>query len=125
MGRSCGRPRVKRDGCRLRRNSQSVGSSVARTSFYADRNVFFHWCGNLTVGARGAGVVIAFFGNNHDRTVSAKNATRGTSLCIFLQFMRSEERVVGKECVSTCKSWWWPCHLKKKLILVYTIVKHL
>src|SRR3546814_15971749 len=109
MGRSCGRPRVKRDGCRLRRNSQSVGSSVARTSFYADRNVFFHWCGNLTVGARGAGVVIAFFGNNHDRTVSAKNATRGTSLCI-----RSEERRVGTECVSTCRSRGSPNHQKKK-----------
>src|SRR3546814_13777105 len=21
---------------------------------------------------------------------------------------RSEERRVGKECVSTCRSWWWP-----------------
>src|SRR3546814_9517904 len=23
---------------------------------------------------------------------------------------RSEERRVGKECVSTCRSGWWPCH---------------
>src|SRR3546814_16454918 len=23
---------------------------------------------------------------------------------------RSEERRVGKECVSTCRSWWWPYH---------------
>src|SRR3546814_14749907 len=23
---------------------------------------------------------------------------------------RSEERRVGKECVSTCRSRWWPCH---------------
>src|SRR3546814_13895222 len=23
---------------------------------------------------------------------------------------RSEERRVGKECVSTCRSWWWPSH---------------
>src|SRR3546814_5093836 len=23
---------------------------------------------------------------------------------------RSEERRVGKECVSTCRSWWSPCH---------------
>src|SRR3546814_11657333 len=23
---------------------------------------------------------------------------------------RSEERSVGKECVSTCRSRWWPCH---------------
>src|SRR3546814_17159468 len=27
---------------------------------------------------------------------------------------RSEERRVGKECVSTCRSWWSPYHSKKK-----------
>src|SRR3546814_12221765 len=27
---------------------------------------------------------------------------------------RSEERRVGKECVSTCRSRWSPCHKKKK-----------
>src|SRR3546814_17547530 len=27
---------------------------------------------------------------------------------------RSEERRVGKECVSTCRSRWWPYHYKKK-----------
>src|SRR3546814_12997305 len=27
---------------------------------------------------------------------------------------RSEERRVGKECVSTCRSRWWPYHLKNK-----------
>src|SRR3546814_17460183 len=27
---------------------------------------------------------------------------------------RSEERRVGKECVSTCRSRWWPNHYKKK-----------
>src|SRR3546814_15465070 len=26
---------------------------------------------------------------------------------------RSEERRVGKECVSTCRSWWSPSHSKK------------
>src|SRR3546814_15381408 len=25
-------------------------------------------------------------------------------------YVRSEERRVGKECVSTCRSRWWPCH---------------
>src|SRR3546814_12008760 len=29
--------------------------------------------------------------------------------------MRSEERRVGKECVSTCRSRWSPYHYKKKL----------
>src|SRR3546814_16657466 len=27
----------------------------------------------------------------------------------------SEERRVGNECVSTCNSWWWPFHSKKKM----------
>src|SRR3546814_13820249 len=29
-------------------------------------------------------------------------------------YYRSEERRVGKECVSTCRSRWWAYHLKKK-----------
>src|SRR5216110_3938672 len=29
-------------------------------------------------------------------------------------FSRSEERRVGKECVSLCRSRWWAYHLKKK-----------
>src|SRR3546814_13854899 len=28
---------------------------------------------------------------------------------------RSEERRVGQECVSTCRSRWWPYHKKKKM----------
>src|SRR3546814_20573542 len=35
--------------------------------------------------------------------------------CIFEMFAgRSEERRVGKECVSTCRSRWSPYHEKKK-----------
>src|SRR3546814_14212407 len=33
-----------------------------------------------------------------------------------LQVIRSEERRVGKECVSTCRSRWSPYHLKKKVV---------
>src|SRR3546814_12980718 len=32
---------------------------------------------------------------------------------------RSEERRVGKECVSTCRSRWSPYHSKKKKYLIY------
>src|SRR3546814_17864393 len=32
---------------------------------------------------------------------------------IALNVVRSEERRVGKECVSTCRSRWWPYHYKK------------
>src|SRR3546814_17486980 len=30
--------------------------------------------------------------------------------------LRSEERRGGKECVSTCRSRWWPYHSKKKRV---------
>src|SRR3546814_16699007 len=40
----------------------------------------------------------------------------GVLIALLLAFdrHRSEERRVGKECVSTCRSRWSPCHLKKK-----------
>src|SRR3546814_9340944 len=34
--------------------------------------------------------------------------------CTSSGIMRSEERRVGKECVSTCRSWWSPYHSKQK-----------
>src|SRR3546814_16582463 len=34
--------------------------------------------------------------------------------------IRSEERRVGKECVSTCRSWWSPDHLKKNKKVTHT-----
>src|SRR3546814_14659462 len=36
-------------------------------------------------------------------------------------YRRSEERRVGKECVSTCRSRWSPYHYKHKLLLT---IKH-
>src|SRR3546814_9548010 len=43
------------------------------------------------------------------RTV-AKNLTEGALLVVVVIFLRSEERRVGKECVSTCRSRWSPYH---------------
>src|SRR3546814_12305117 len=43
---------------------------------------------------------------------NASPATEGTEL----DKVRSEERRVGKECVSTCRSRWSPYHKKKKKI---------
>src|SRR3546814_18965675 len=37
---------------------------------------------------------------------------------------RSEERRVGKECVSTCRSRWSPLHSKKKSQLLYIKITH-
>src|SRR3546814_14981896 len=36
------------------------------------------------------------------------------NLSVPIFAVRSEERRVGKECVSTCKSRWWPYHEKNK-----------
>src|SRR3546814_18374241 len=33
---------------------------------------------------------------------------------VLVHAHRSEERRVGQECVSTCRSRWWPYHTKKK-----------
>src|SRR3546814_19707144 len=42
----------------------------------------------------------------------------GSGWAIFVEAQRhgprSEERRVGKECVSTCRYRWWPFHTKKK-----------
>src|SRR3546814_17196914 len=41
----------------------------------------------------------------------------GSQHCVFENLaMRSEERRVGKECVSTCRSRWSPYHYKKNNI---------
>src|SRR3546814_12331869 len=41
---------------------------------------------------------------------------RGHRVTFFLRNIRSEERRVGKECVSTCRSRWSPSHSKNKNI---------
>src|SRR3546814_16388140 len=43
-----------------------------------------------------------------ERTLSTRSAPNGRSRPSFLA--RSEERRVGKECVSTCRSRWSPYH---------------
>src|SRR3546814_17212767 len=40
----------------------------------------------------------------------------GGALEEFNHLGRSEERRVGKECVSTCRSRWWPSQSKKKCL---------
>src|SRR3546814_17923374 len=51
-------------------------------------------------------------GSNPSRpTIPQKPRQGGASAC---QATRSEERRVGKECVSTCRYRWSPSHSKKK-----------
>src|SRR3546814_16333877 len=49
------------------------------------------------------------------RAVSRRTDGRlGLRVCRAHRRLRSEERRVGKECVSTCRSRWSPYHYKKK-----------
>src|SRR3546814_12553814 len=56
-------------------------------------------------GSNAIGLFHAFLNDPGVRIVSAEAAGFG---------LRSEERRVGKECVSTCRSRWSPYHYKKK-----------
>src|SRR3546814_15106773 len=47
-------------------------------------------------------------------TLAAPPISSNMSLMLIAITARSEERRVGKECVSTCRSWWSPYHKKKK-----------
>src|SRR3546814_12536004 len=44
----------------------------------------------------------------------------GALVATFFLLDRSEERRVGKECVSTCRSRWSPVHYKEKIIAKQT-----
>src|SRR3546814_12404783 len=46
--------------------------------------------------------------------LSSRQERPGLLSCSPIGFWRSEERRVGKECVSTCRSRWSPSHQKKK-----------
>src|SRR3546814_13218905 len=47
--------------------------------------------------------------------LTANDAAADLSIDLsFVAHVRSEERRVGKECVSTCRSGWWTDHKKKK-----------
>src|SRR3546814_15527346 len=48
------------------------------------------------------------------KTPYAKGVVTETFIDMTVPLIRSEERRVGKECVSTCRSRWSPNHSKKK-----------
>src|SRR3546814_8254776 len=55
--------------------------------------------------------------NSHDSAApgrKAKSDTAAGKIIDRTQSIRSEERRVGNECVSTCRSRWSPYHYKKK-----------
>src|SRR3546814_17446117 len=54
----------------------------------------------------------SLFGSSNDRYVKSifKTVERINGFEPAMSAMRSEERRVGKECVSTCRYRWWPAH---------------
>src|SRR3546814_20796216 len=62
------------------------------------------------------GYLLEMKGVAADRQQVARAAPRRVAVIIHhpQAVVRSEERRVGKECVSTCRSRWSPDHLKKK-----------
>src|SRR3546814_13118916 len=56
----------------------------------------------------------AIFGTLLERALNPKERAKLGAHYTPRAYVRSEERRVGKECVSTCRSRWWPYHSKKK-----------
>src|SRR3546814_3508147 len=54
-------------------------------------------------------------GPKMDPRVKREDDSRGSGARRTTRIVRSEERRVGKECVSTCRSRWSPDHEKKKI----------
>src|SRR3546814_19680220 len=75
-------------------NLQRIGAFKFRGGYNA--------VANLSAAQRKAGVV-AFSSGNHAQAIALASKLLGVSA-------RSEERRVGKECVSTCRSRWAPYH---------------
>src|SRR3546814_19739038 len=63
----------------------------------------FSYDGNQTFTNRGTGFPTVQYSGLHGRQ-------RAASQAVYAQVTRSEERRVGKECVSTCRSRWSPYH---------------
>src|SRR3546814_15550687 len=69
-------------------------------------------------------------GRDIEHRLSGVSATRASPAVKGLSphrpaFSRSEERRVGKECVSTCRSRWSPYHEKKKKVIRTTTIQSL
>src|SRR3546814_11486455 len=83
------------------------------------------FAGKLAEGA-GAGVAQAHAGHAVHRAVAAEDIVdhrvpAHLALGVPEQPVRSEERRVGKECVSTCRSRWSPYHSKTNYIHYHQI----
>src|SRR3546814_12477489 len=72
--------------------------------------------------ARDPDRVHAFYNHRREALVAEHVAPNAAHLA--LARLRSEERRVGKECVSTCRSRWSPYHFKKNTHKRNTVHRH-
>src|SRR3546814_18248048 len=80
----------------------------------SDLQKAFRWTSTLKV----CRTIFKSFANDQFETYSRSALRRSRKCCssnVLPRYPRSEERRVGKECVSTCRSRWSPYHSKKKL----------
>src|SRR3546814_13985704 len=87
----------------------------------ADRRPFAAVGDVICVGVVGVGHVSSCADRCNQGAAWVPPASTGSSWAVAISLLkkvyeRSEERRVGKECVSTCISGWSPYHKKKKVI---------
>src|SRR3546814_13366951 len=78
---------------------QSLGSLEFSKRLLADAKV-----------AVSPGIGFGEYGDDYVRFALLENEQRTRQAVRGIKELRSEERRVGKECVSTCRSRWAPCH---------------
>src|SRR3546814_12346320 len=75
-------------------------------------------------GGRRQDIDVGPFGDDRTEGIAAFDALEARDGAVGLDdARRSEERRVGKECVSTCRSRWSPFHSKKKILEKPTVVR--
>src|SRR3546814_12843165 len=84
-------------------SSDVCSSDLCDCTPYLDPRFSDPWSGSITRNPL-----------NQDTTSTTRAAYLFDTIELSEQFQRSEERRVGKECVSTCRSRWSPYHKKKK-----------
>src|SRR3546814_7147046 len=95
------------DFVRVKANKNTLRDADGNT--LAD-NTLDAWMGSI-----GRSFFDKMFGLDHPRLVEGGNSILNAQDDVG-QILRSEERRVGKECVSTCRSRWSPEHYKKNKI---------
>src|SRR3546814_11290555 len=85
----------------LRQIPYIIGNEACeRFSFYGMRNILVQFLISS--------VILAYI-PEADREGAAKDIFHSFVIGVyFFPLLRSDERRVGKECVSTCRSRWWP-----------------